>query len=191
MRDNNIQSKIRRKKQRYIDKNKEPLIKDNILNRDFKSDKLHKKFVTDITYIPISNMMVYLSVIVDLYDGKVKAYKVSTSAKISLSVDVVKELLQKYKVKGSIIHSDQGMHYTNNEYCNLLKDNKIIQSMSRRGNCWDNAMMENFFSHFKCECVRIRKQQLTTFQSLKEIVDEYIEFYNNERMLYKNKRNVS
>jgi len=191
MRENNLQAVIRRKKPVYIDKSREPLIKENILNRDFKADKSCKKFVTDITYIPIPNMMVYLSVIIDLYDGKVKAYKISTSAKASLSLDVVKELVQKYKLQDALLHSDQGIHYTNYEYINLLKDNKIIQSMSRRGNCWDNARMESFFGHFKCECIRIRKKELISVEKVKELVDEYIEFYNNERMLYNVKRNAS
>jgi putative transposase len=125
--------------------------------------------------------MAYLSVILDLYNGEVVAYKTSLSQDASLSIDVIRDLIDKRTVKDALIHSDQGIHYTNKKYHELLKGNGIIQSMSRKGNCWDNAMVENFFSHFKVECVRIRKRAFRSFLDVAEAVEEYIQYYNNER----------
>ena len=99
----------------------------------------------------------------------------------SLSVDVVQELAARRSLKGSLIHSDQGIHYTNREYHQLLKSKSIIQSMSRKGNCWDNAMAENFFSHLKYECVRLVKRSFRSFLDVVEAVEGYIRFYNEER----------
>ena len=157
------------------------IIVENRLHQDFRSTKPGKKYVTDITYIPIPNSMAYISVLLDLYNGEVVAYKISQSLDRSLSVDVVQELAARRSLKGSLIHSDQGIHYTNREYHQLLKSKSIIQSMSRKGNCWDNAMVENFFSHLKCECVRLVKRSFRSFLDVVEAVEGYIRFYNEER----------
>ena len=180
MRTNQLQAVIRRAKPKYIS-SKSPIVADNQLDRDFKADKPYSKLVTDITYIPIPNSMVYLSAVIDLFNGEIVSHKISTCLDTSLSVDVIKELLTKQNLTNTLIHSDQGIHYTNHQYHNLLKDNHMIQSMSRRGNCWDNAMAENFFGHFKCECVKLMKKAMKTFDAVFEIVEEYIYFYNNER----------
>jgi len=183
MKQYNLSAVIRRKKiNRMYHRDKEANIAPNLLNRCFQAQKPGEKYVTDITYIPIPNGMAYLSAVIDLFNNEVVAYKVSTCLDTSLSVDVIKDLKKKRSIKGAILHSDQGIHYTNNEYTQLLKEMKVRQSMSRKGNCWDNACVESFFGHFKCECVKIRKKALKSLHNVVEIVDEYISFYNNERI---------
>lgn len=162
--------------------NRASILAPNVLNRDFASGKPGEKYVTDITYIPYQNGMAYLSAILDLYNSEIVAYKVSKKQDASLSVDVIKALDRKRNLRGSIIHSDQGIHYTNKEFTALLKESGAIQSLSRKGNCFDNAIMENFFGHFKCECIKIRKKALMSFRDVVEVVDDYILFYNIERL---------
>ena len=176
-----LQAIIRRRKTKYIRNEVSNFMVKNILNRDFISHEPHTKFVTDITYIPTMNEMTYLSVMYDLYNGEIVSYKVSRCPDSSLSIDVVKQLSEKCHLKGTLIHSDQGIHYTNCAYHTLLKNLEVTQSMSRRGNCYDNAMAENFFSHFKSESYKTCKQAMRKFSDVKEIVTEYIHFYNHER----------
>ncbi len=182
MRENGLLAAIRRKKRplQSVEKRRQ-IIVENWLHRNFSSPELGKKYVTDITYIPIPNSMAYISALIDLYNGEVVAYKISQSLDRSLSLDVVQDLVAQRPVEGAMIHSDQGVHYTNRDYHQLLKDKRLIQSMSRKGNCWDNAMMENFFSHLKCECVRRVKRSFRSFLDVVEVVKEYIRFYNEER----------
>lgn len=182
MRENQLLSHIRRKKSKLAcHLANEKLIAGNILNRDFSSQEPGKKYVTDITYIPSPNSMVYVSVILDLFNREVVAYKISQNLDSTLSTDVVMTLCTKRSVAGALLHSDQGIHYTNKSYQGLLKEKGIILSMSRKGNCWDNAIMENFFSHLKCECVRIRKRSLRSFLDVVEAVEENLVYYNHER----------
>jgi putative transposase len=106
------------------------------------------------------------------YNREVAAYKISQNLDATLATDVVMSLSEKRTVDGSLLHSNQGIHYTNKSYQGLLKEKGIIVSMSRKGNCWDNAIVENFFSHLKCECVRIRKRSLRSFLDVVEVVEE-------------------
>lgn len=183
MKEYGLTALIRRKKTNNMyHRNKESLLSPNLLDRDFTAVRPGEKYVTDITFIPYPNGMAYLSPIMDLFNAEVVEYKLSRSQDASLSTDVVKALDKRRGLKGAIIHSDQGVHYTSHAFTALLKDSGAIQSMSRKANCWDNAMMENFFSHFKSECIRIRKKALRTFQDITEVVNEYIRFYNTERM---------
>jgi putative transposase len=182
MRENCLLAIIRRKKRPLqAPEKRRRIIVENRLHRNFSSPELGKKYVTDITYIPIPNSMAYISALIDLYNGEVVAYKISQSLDRSLSIDVVQVLADQRPVEGAMIHSDQGIHYTNRDYHQLLQNKNIIQSMSRKGNCWDNAMMENFFSHLKCECVRRVKRSFRSFLDVLEVVKEYIRFYNEER----------
>ena len=179
---NNLQSAIRRKRRKSIRQiGLEKLTADNILKRDFFAPLPGRKYVTDITYIPIRNSMVYFSVILDLFNGEIVSHKISRSADAALSTDVVSNLALKRDLEGAVLHSDQGVHYTNKAYQSLLKEKGIIASMSRKGNCWDNAMAENFFSHYKCECIRLCKKSLYSFESVVEVTEEYLNFYNKER----------
>ena len=117
----------------------------------------------------------------DLYDNSIVAYKTATSQTVNLVLDTVRLAMKKEKVAGELqLHSDQGFQYTSQAYFNLTKEYGITPSMSRRGNCYDNAMAENFFGILKTEC--IYRQKLKTFQQANDLIDEYIHFYNHERL---------
>ncbi len=159
----------------------------NILHRDFIATKPNQKWVTDITYIRTLQGWAYLSTIKDLYDGFIVAYVFDPTNSIALVTQTLKRAKQKEKVTdGLILHSDQGTQYTSQAYHVLTQEYNITPSMSRRGNCWDNAPMENFFGHLKEEYLRQFKQ--TTFKDTQQLIDEYIYFYNYERIQLKTKQ---
>ena len=128
---------------------------ENILGRDFSATEPNQKWVTDISYIPTQQGWAYLSTIKDLFDGFIVAHKLGRQNSIALVKDTIKQGIHKEKVTdGLLLHSDQGHQYTSNPYFALTTAYHIQQSMSRRGNCWDNAPMESFFGHFKEEALR-------------------------------------
>ncbi|TAH59672.1 MAG: IS3 family transposase [Fermentimonas caenicola] len=178
MQENNIQSIIRRKKYKRPEKT---FVKENILNRDFKASKPGEKFVTDITYMPTRYKMIYLCTIIDLFNNEPVVWNISNSQDKNISLDAIKELSKKYDLRNSIIHSDQGIHYTNKDYVNLLKSLEVRQSMSRKGNCWDNAKAECFFSHFKCETIYIMNKKMKDIDDVLQITKEYMNYYINDR----------
>ena len=158
----------------------------NLLNRDFKSEKPNQKWVTDISYIKTAQGILYLSVIRDLYDNSIVAYKTGTSQNINLVLSTIIAAKKKEKVTAELqLHSDQGFQYTSHSYFKLTQSYGIIQSMSRRGNPYDNALAENFFSILKTEC--IYRTKLKTYEEAKSLIDEYIYFYNHERLQLKTK----
>ena len=163
--ENGFKSIVRPK---YKVKNEERISFPNILNRDFYVSMPNKKFATDITYIPTRTKMMYLSAVVDLYDNYPVAWKLSDSQDKFLSVDTIKKLSSKIDLNGCTIHSDQGIHYTNKEYVSLLKKHNVTQSMSRKGNCWDNACAESFFSQYKCECIYLYKNRIKSPKDVEE-----------------------
>ena len=159
---------------------------DNLLNRDFNSDRPNQKWVTDISYIKTSQGFLYLSVIRDLYDRSIVAYKTSTVHNINLVINTIKAAKKKEKVTGELqLHSDQGFQYTSQPYFNLTKRYHITPSMSRRGNPYDNALAENFFSILKTEC--IYRTKIKTFAEARRLIDDYIYFYNHQRIQTKTK----
>jgi len=159
----------------------------NVLNRDFVAAKPNQKWVTDVTYIRTQQGWAYLSTIKDLYDGFIVAHAFDLNNSIALVTQTLKRAKQKEKVTdGLILHSDQGTQYTSQPYHVLVGEYNITPSMSRRGNCWDNAPMENFFGHLKEEYLRQFKQ--TTFKQTEQLIDEYIYFYNYERIQLKTKQ---
>ena len=159
---------------------------DNLLNRDFHAVRPNQKWVTDISYIKTSQGFLYLSVISDLYDRSIVAYKTSTVQNINLVLNTIKEAKIKEKITGELqLHSNQGFQYTSSAYNNLTKRYQITPSMSRRGNPYDNALAENFFSILKTEC--IYRSKIKTFEEAKRIVDDYIYFYNHQRIQLKTK----
>ena len=178
MQENDIQSMIRNKRK---PKAENATLKENILNRDFESDTPYKKLVTDITYIPTRRQMVYLCIIQDLYNNEPVAWTVSDQQDKSLSVETIKQLSRKCSLKDALIHSDQGVHYTNKEYVNLLEELSVIQSMSRKGNCWDNACVESFFGHFKCETIHLMKQKPENLKEVVDMVQDYMFYYIHDR----------
>lgn len=158
----------------------------NLLNRDFQADKPNQKWVTDISYIPTKQGFLYLSVIRDLYDNSIVAYKTATQQTINLVLNTIKVAKRKEKVTAELqLHSDQGFQYTSQAYFKLTQAYGITPSMSRRGNPYDNALAENFFSILKTEC--IYRTKIATFSEANRLIDEYIYFYNNQRIQTKTK----
>jgi len=160
----------------------------NILNRDFTATKPNQKWVTDVTYILTQQGWAYLSTIKDLYDGFIVAHTFGQSNSVQLVIDMLRQAKQKEKVTaGLILHSDQAHQYTSQAYYDVLvKEYNIIPSMSRRGNCWDNAPMENFFGHLKEEYLRHFKTP--SFEDARQLINEYIHFFNYERIQLKTKQ---
>ena len=180
----NLLSAIRRKKYRNYGEylHRYP----NLLNRDFNADKPNQKWVTDISYIKTMQGTLYLSVIRDLFDNSIVAYKTGTEQNINLVLSTIREAKKREKVTAELqLHSDQGFQYTSHGYYRLTQSYGIMPSMSRRGNPYDNAMAENFFSILKTEC--IHRIKLHTYEDARLLIDEYIHFYNNERIQLKTK----
>ena len=180
----NLLSVVRRKKFHYCSQylHRYP----NALNREFTADRPNQKWVTDISYIKTNQGFLYLSVIRDLYDNSIVAYKTAKDQSIKLVLDTIKAAKRKEKVTGELqLHSDQGFQYTSQAYFNLTQSYGINQSMSRRGNPYDNALAENFFSILKTEC--IHRVKLKTYEHARQLIGEYIEYYNNYRIQTKTK----
>ena len=158
----------------------------NLLNRNFSAERPNQKWVTDISYIHTKQGVLYLSVIRDLYDNSIVAYKTGTEQNVNLVLSTIKEAKKKEKVTTELqLHSDQGFQYTSQAYYRLTQSYGIIPSMSRRGNPYDNALAENFFSILKTEC--IYRIKLQTYEEARLLIGEYIHFYNNERIQLKTK----
>ena len=169
------------RRRRYCNYSKALHRYENLLNRDFHADRPNQKWVTDISYIPTGQGFLYLSVIRDLYDRSIVAYKTSTVQNVNLVLNTIRDAKRKEKVTGELqLHSDQGFQYTSQEYFNLTKRYHISQSMSRRGNPYDNAVAENFFSILKTEC--IHRTKIRNFADARRLIDDYIYFYNHQRI---------
>ena len=158
----------------------------NLLNRDFHADKPNQKWVTDISYIKTMQGTLYLSIIRDLYDNSIVAYKTGTEQNVNLVLSTIRAAKKKEKVTAELqLHSDQGFQYTSHSYFKLTQSYGITPSMSRKGNPYDNALAENFFSILKTECIYLTK--LKTYDEARSLIDEYIYFYNHERLQLKTK----
>ena len=156
---------------------------ENLLNRDFRAEAPNRKWVTDISYIQTKQGVLYLSMIRDLYDNSIVAYKTATHLTVNLVLDTIRQAVHREKKKVAAklqLHSDQGFQYTSQAYFKLTQQYSITPSMSRRGNPYDNAMAENFFSILKTECIYRHKP--ATFSEANEMIDRYIHFYNYERI---------
>ena len=156
----------------------------NILNRNFEASKPFEKLTTDVTEFAVCDEKVYLSPILDMYNNEIVSYSISTSPNFYQTKEMLNGLILKLpKDVKPILHSDQGWQYQMREYQQILKENNIIQSMSRKGNCLDNSVMENFFGRLKTEMFYGEK-----FESVNTFIDklkEYIYYYNNERIVLK------
>ena len=158
----------------------------NLLNRDFHASKPNSKWVTDISYIHTRQGVLYLSMIRDLYDNSIVACKTGTEQTVNLVLDTIRLAMKQEKEKVAVelqLHSDQGARYASQAYFKLTQTYGITPSMSRRGNPYDNAMAENFFSILKTECIYRHKP--ATFSQANELIDCYIYFYNHERIQLK------
>ena len=156
---------------------------ENLLNRQFRANRPNTKWVTDISYIHTKEGVLYLSIIRDLYDNSIVAYKTATQQTVNLVLDTIRLAIKKEKKRVAAelqLHSDQGFQYTSQAYFKLTQSYGITPSMSRKGNPYDNAMAENFFSILKTECIYRHKPK--TFREANDLIDRYIHFYNHERI---------
>ena len=178
-----LKSKVRPKRYKSY-KGEVGRIADNTLNREFTAEKPNQKWVTDVTEFKVKDQKVYLSPIIDLFNQEVISYEVRNSVTLPLVTDMLKAATCKLKRhEKPLIHSDQGWQYQNKHYQNHLRENGLRQSMSRKGNCLDNAVAENFFGILKTEMYHNE-----TFKDANELIEnikEYIDYYNNERIKLK------
>ena len=176
-------SEVRRRRQ-WVNLGQQVHKYENLLNRQFRAVRPNEKWVTDISYIHTKEGILYLSMIRDLYDNSIVGYKYATQMPASLVIETVRAAVKNAKPSGGLIlHSDNGFQYTSQAYYNVAIANGIKPSMSSVGCPYDNACAENFFSMLKTECIYRAKPQ--TFDEAKALVDEYIYFYNNERIQLK------
>ena len=155
----------------------------NLLKQQFQTNRPNTKWVTDISYIHTKEGVLYLSMIRDLYDNSIVAYKTATRQTVNLVLDTIRLAMKKEKKRVAAelqLHSDQGFQYTSQAYFKLTQSYGIIPSMSSKGNPYDNAMAENFFSILKTECIYRHKPR--TISEAQHMIDDYIFFYNHERI---------
>lgn len=155
----------------------------NIVNREFLKRGVRKVLLTDITYIFYDKGVCYLSTILDAFTREILAYQLGPNLEVSFVLQTVKALTEKHGSTlddNTIVHSDQGCHYTSKAFIKALKDNNFIQSMSRKGNCWDNAPQESFFGHMKDE-IKYEIAMMKTYEAVKAKIDDWIDYYNNDR----------
>lgn len=181
MKKSNIQAKTRKKFKVTTDSKHNHPVHKNALNREFNIHEPNLRWVSDITYIPTSEGWLYLSVIMDLFSRKIIGWSMDSRMKETLTLDALKMALFRRKIKsGLLLHSDRGSQYAATSYQDLIAENNIICSMSRKGNCWDNAAMESFFHTLKIELVH--HERFKTREEAKIKIFEYIEvFYNRQR----------
>lgn len=184
MRKYNIKCPIRKANpyRRMMKATREHTVVPNLLNREFKQGVAGKVLLTDITYMPYGvSCMAYLSTIKDASTNEILSYHLSRSITLDIATETIEKLIKSHKkllTSEAFIHSDQGVHYTSPRFQKLLKKYKLGQSMSRRGNCWDNAPQESFFGHMKDE---IDYKSCDTFTDLQDLIDNYMDYYNNYR----------
>lgn len=155
----------------------------HILKRDFKAERPVQKWTTDVTEFSVSEGKLYLSPILDMYNGEIISYDIGRSPNFQQTMSMLNAALSRYKdLTGLILHSDQGWQYRQMEYQHKLKERGIVQSMSRKGNCLDNAMMENFFGIMKSEMFYGHEKEFQTLEKLELAIREYIEYYNHIRI---------
>ena len=158
-------------------------VADNSLERKFREHGPRKVFLTDITYIPFEKKFCYLSVIKDAYTKQVLSYVLSMSLEVEFVLETVRKLFRDHDIPAdarAMIHSDQGCHYTSVPFRELIGGYGLAQSMSRRGNCWDNAPQESFFGHMKEE-LRGRMESWDSFEKIRADIDDWMDYYNNDR----------
>ena len=155
----------------------------NVVNREFTTHGVRKVLLTDITYLFYKGGKCYLSTILDAFTHEVLAYCLSENLKVDFVLDSVDRLVKEHGStldNETIVHSDQGSHYTSRAFIQRLKDQEFIQSMSRRGNCWDNAPQESFFGHMKEEITDVITS-CKRYDDVKAVVDDWIDYYNTDR----------
>lgn len=155
----------------------------DLLKRNFMASKPDEKWVTDITYVQYGPETLYLSTIMDLYNNEIVAYKLYDHQQTSLVLDTLETALEaRGNPTGVILHSDQGSVYTSYAFQRLIKEENLVSSMSRRGNCWDNAVIESFHSNIKSEEFQFVKYHALSISEVICRVQDYLHYYNHERI---------
>ncbi|AKG34152.1 transposase [Paenibacillus durus ATCC 35681] len=180
MRLQGIQSVIRRKRKKYANSTPQQ-VAENVLNRNFKADAPNQKWVTDVTEFKYGNgKKAYLSAILDLHDKSIVSYVLGHSNNNPLVFETLESALQATPESHPLLHSDRGFQYTSLDFKKMLDKAEMKQSMSRVGCCIDNGPMESFWGTLKCEKYYLHTYR--TFEELRKDIDDYIHFYNNERL---------
>ena len=172
--------RVRMKKYRSY-KGEQGKVADNELNREFHAEKPNQKWVTDVTEFRLFGQKLYLSPILDLYSGDIVTYTISDSPNLLMVTTMLEQAFQQIPDDtGLLLHSDQGWHYQHKQYRKMLEEKGVKQSMSRKGNCYDNSVMENFFGHLKSELLYL--QEFDSVEHFKAELIDYIDYYNNRRI---------
>ena len=172
--------RVRMKKYRSY-KGEQGKVADNKLNREFKAEKPTQKWVTDVTQLRLFGQKLYLSPILDHYSGDIVTYTLSDSPNLLMVTTMLEQAFEKIPDNTDLmLHSDQGWHYQHKQYRRMLEAKGVKQSMSRKGNCYDNSVMENFFGHLKSELLYL--QNFESMDHLKAELIDYIDYYNNRRI---------
>lgn len=178
-----LKSMVRVKKYRSY-RGQQGRIAPHVLQRQFRTARPNQKWVTDVTEFNVAGEKLYLSPMMDLYNGEIIAYEMSTRPVLKFVTQMVEKAKKRLSASEKpLVHSDQGWHYQHKAYQRLLHDQGLVQSMSRRGNCLDNAAMESFFGVLKSELYHLQKWQ--SVEQLKNAIHEYIDYYNHERIKLK------
>lgn len=181
MKENQLLAKVRRKKNTFFT-GTECKAAPNIIQRMFKANQPNQKWYTDISYLLIGESPLYLSVIMDGFNGEIISSKISQKQDLELAKSTLLQALSNTKASKLILHSDQGSVYKSVEFQKCVTENSITMSMSRRGNCHDNAAMESFFSSLKTEVFYSQNIKKISNTELTKLVLEYIQYYNYERI---------
>ena len=183
MKEAGIKSLVRIKKYQSY-KGMQGKIARNLLRRDFKAKKPYQKWVTDVTEFAVAGKKLYLSPILDLYNSEVISYSISDRPDFNQTMNMLKAALKKLPAGARpILHSDQGWQYQMKAYQYQLRKNNIRQSMSRKGNCLDNAVMENFFAILKSEL--FYTESFKSYECLQQAIIDYVNYYNHDRIKLK------
>ena len=158
-------------------------VADNLLRREFECYGPRMVLLTDITYLPYNGTFAYLSTILDAFTKQILSYALSPSLEVDFVLETVELLIKRHGISlhaETVIHSDQGCRYTSHKFINIVQDKGLRQSMSRKGNCWDNAPQESFFGHMK-DHIKDRIAACPCYGDVKAVVDDYMDYYNNQR----------
>lgn len=181
MRELDLVCHVRRRRPYLACAGKVGTIADNVLDRDFHADAPNRKWVSDVTEFRIGDRRVYLSPVMDLFDHQIIAYTIGTSPSLELTTSCLDAALASQDIApGLIVHTDQGFQYQHACWRLRLASVDAVQSMSRRGNCYDNAVMENFFGHLKTEA--FYPDRPTTIEALASLIENYIRWWNTTRV---------
>jgi len=185
-----LHSRIKRKFVVTTDSDHSFKIADNIINRNFRADCPNQKWAADITYIPTKSGWLYLAVVMDLFSRRIVGWSMSKNIDCQLVQNAMKmAILHRNPDKGLIHHSDRGVQYAAQDFQDLLYDNNFICSMSRKGNCWDNACVESFFGSLKSEWVKNKKYE--SYKGAEKDIFNYIEVFYNRKRRHASLGNVS